>query len=437
MNNPQRCSKQVYGNGRRQRPVEEDVDVARFVVDVVSPNRRVKDLSGGWNEAVCALHGDTETPYCWGRHGNVSPRCECLNGDCQVDGPHRQCYLTERLGRCQDEPNAPDGWVDACLPNPVPFGEIHQRQRGWLDAFEGQDRSIKGLSVGAFSKCMVEQTHEGRSKASCWGFLYNGMTGGYRSTCAENGWSDEMCIEWWIIVPIEIDMPNDTDVQYIDIGTETACAVLESGRVACWGRNDFGQTGSERRLRLGPCVNEACEDIPFLVPVDMDTVVSLSVGGDHVCAVNQRGLLYCWGRNDRDQTGLPSDDEPCADNTPCVRQATQVPNLPPIIDVAAGRSHTCALDNSGHVLCWGDNQKGQLGIGSVGALVPGGEAKTRQPIQVGRLDVITGLAAGEASNCARSTTGRVYCWGDNSLGQLGDGNCTSAVALPMQVDLGL
>ena len=122
--------------------------------------------------------------------------------------------------------------VDACLPNPVPFGEIHQRQRGWLDAFEGQDRSIKGLSVGRSANAWLNRHMKVDPKHQR--FSYNGMTGGYRSTCAENGWSDEMCIEWWIIVPTEIDMPNDTDVQYIDIGTETACAVLESGRVA-WG----------------------------------------------------------------------------------------------------------------------------------------------------------------------------------------------------------
>ena len=235
--------------------------------------------------------------------------------------------------------------------------------------------------------------------------------------------------------PMPVSMPNDAEPDFIATGTETSCAILDSGRVACWGRNDFGQTGSQRAERLGYCVVEACEYEPYLVPVDMGTVIALSVGGDHVCSVNGQGQTFCWGLNDKRQTGLESDDQRCPSNTPCVRQATRLEHLPPMVDVAAGRAHTCALTLAGRVMCWGDNTRGQLGSGSVGPVRPGGADYSRLPVTVGRLGQSLGLTAGEYSNCSRSETGQIYCWGDNAQGQLGDGNCTAAEPSPIQVDL--
>ena len=327
----------------------------------------------------------------------------------------------------------------SCVPNPEPGGFTHEYVRN--DEVLRYDE-VKGVSVGAFNHCAIIGSNffrRGGTMVQCWGGMVNGVGGVTDDPCPPQATPEEtesVCRHRYLINPGRTTMPGEALAEYLDIGSETACAILESGRVACWGRNDYGQTGSQRALRLGPCLADACEALPFLVPVDMSVIVGLSVGGDHVCAVNQAGLLYCWGRNDRDQTGLPSDAQPCYGEMPCVRRATQVPNLPPIIDVAAGRSHTCVLDHVGGVLCWGDNQKGQLGIGQIGAVQLGGEAKTRLPMVVGRLEPMTNLTAGEFSNCARSASQRVYCWGDNSLGQLGDGNCTPAVPSPMQVDFG-
>jgi alpha-tubulin suppressor-like RCC1 family protein len=96
-------------------------------------------------------------------------------------------------------------------------------------------------------------------------------------------------------------------------------------------------------------------------------------------------------------------------------------NLVNIEAVTAGLSHTCALNSSGGVLCWGENTFGQLGTGtrSVGTSNP-------YPRSVsGFGSGITAIAAGDTHTCALTTEGWVQCWGSNAYGQLGEGTAVS------------
>ncbi len=88
--------------------------------------------------------------------------------------------------------------------------------------------------------------------------------------------------------------------------------------------------------------------------------------------------------------------------------------------VASGRSHTCALFSNGRVRCWGDSSVGQLGYGATNAV---GDDET--PASVGWVDVggyVLDIAAGDEHTCAVSSAGGVRCWGNGSAGQLGYGN---------------
>ncbi len=115
---------------------------------------------------------------------------------------------------------------------------------------------------------------------------------------------------------------------------------------------------------------------------------------------------------------------------PNLQRATFMPFEP----IAAGHSHTCALERTGHVYCWGNNRHGELGQGRVGD-------STDRPVQVvgvegrGYLDNITAITSGADHTCALDTHGRVYCWGLNFSGELGDGTNRSS-ATPKRV-LGL
>jgi len=88
------------------------------------------------------------------------------------------------------------------------------------------------------------------------------------------------------------------------------------------------------------------------------------------------------------------------------------------IRVAVGGAHACVVLKDGSVRCWGDNGKGQLGVGLPVATV----AMTAVPMPVpGLAAAATRVCAGSAHTCALLQTGIVVCWGDNAAGQLGNG----------------
>ncbi len=103
--------------------------------------------------------------------------------------------------------------------------------------------------------------------------------------------------------------------------------------------------------------------------------------------------------------------------------------LPGVLEVAAGDEHTCALDDTGEVYCWGANESGQLGDNST--------AERTQPaaagIELGAAGA-TAVDAGDDFSCAVSAD-QVYCWGANEYGQLGDGSTEpSLVPLPVALE---
>ncbi|MDH5493932.1 MAG: hypothetical protein OEY14_18420, partial [Myxococcales bacterium] len=87
---------------------------------------------------------------------------------------------------------------------------------------------------------------------------------------------------------------------------------------------------------------------PTALP-DLSGVATLALGGMHSCAVGSSGAVHCWGRKNEGQTGQLS-------ALPTTPVPTLVAGLPAIESLAAGASNTCALSESGDVLCWGHYQ---------------------------------------------------------------------------------
>lgn len=200
------------------------------------------------------------------------------------------------------------------------------------------------------------------------------------------------------------DVVDLSDAERISAGFGHTCA-LRSGNVAsCWGENDRGQLGDGTTApRTQP------------VPVVLDSVDQIVVGLAHTC-VRSGDRLYCWGFNDAGQLGF-------GDNV----HRTQPTLLPTkttgdVVDVAAGLAHTCAVQLSGEVICWGFNDEGQCGAPDAGA---GGADSMPSPVVVPGIDNAIKMALGHAHSCAITTAGRVRCWGWNGGGQLGDGGFMS------------
>ncbi|TAK24799.1 MAG: hypothetical protein EPO40_23820 [Myxococcaceae bacterium] len=139
------------------------------------------------------------------------------------------------------------------------------------------------------------------------------------------------------------------------------------------------------------------------------TTPQVAAGQSHTCAQLRDGSVRCWGRNERGQLG----DGTITDRlTP-----TAVPGLSGAVEVAADASHTCARLIDGSVRCWGGNQHGQLGDGT--------STDRLTPTAVAGLGDADEIAVGPFHTCARRRDGSVRCWGSNVAGQLGDGTTIS------------
>jgi alpha-tubulin suppressor-like RCC1 family protein len=194
-----------------------------------------------------------------------------------------------------------------------------------------------------------------------------------------------------------------------NVSTRFTCVLDAGGRVVC-----LGPAGPQ--LGGGDGVSGPVLGIP-------ERAVSVAAGEGHACAVSEAGKVYCWGRNEKRQVA------PTA-AAASVSPATQVfyGSSTPAIAVRCGRLHTCALLADGTVRCWGRNEAGQLGTGAVTSGSP--DYLTGTPVQVAGVSGAVALAAGEKHACALLGNGRLQCWGDRTLGQLGDGTALSPAPAP-------
>lgn len=142
-------------------------------------------------------------------------------------------------------------------------------------------------------------------------------------------------------------------------------------------------------------------------------------GGGHSCAVLDDGSVRCWGHNSNGELGFTSTEE-ChyieGLEFPCTSKPTLVPGLSHVKEIALGSSHTCALLRNETVLCWGDDALGQLGDGPSPA-----NAYSATPILVPGLEGIVAIAAGAHHTCALTHDWKVLCWGRGTDRALGAG----------------
>ena len=259
----------------------------------------------------------------------------------------------------------------------------------------GLTSGVKAIASGGHHTCAL--TTAGGVK--CWGSndagqLGNGITGD-RST------------------PVDV-VELGSGVQAIATGGHHTCALMEAGGVKCWGDNDSGELGDETTIQRN-------------TPVDVmgltTGVKAIAAGGEHTCALTAAGGVKCWGNNSQAQLGngrltnstIPLDVAGLANNV--VTIAAGVGSVREL-EVFVG-AHTCALTITGGVKCWGDNDDGQLGEGRT--------VDRDTPVDVvGLTSGVKRITAGAHHSCALTIAGQVKCWGDNSQGQLGNGETTDS-----------
>jgi hypothetical protein len=213
-------------------------------------------------------------------------------------------------------------------------------------------------------------------------------------------------------------------------GFDHTCALLVNGSVKCWGGNSDGQLGNgSANPSASPPVSAILTDVICIDARDYRTCAILSGHG-----------LSCWGAGQKtpaEPGQLTEVDQVSVGNgSTCVLRhdggvrCWVLGAVPPLTDLLTGVSmiatggssptdHWCAISKTnGEVRCWGNNQYGQLGDGTVVERQSPGPALFTGAI---------GIAAGERHACAVLQNGAARCWGDNSSGQVGDGYSGSGV----------
>src|SRR6185312_10377986 len=183
-------------------------------------------------------------------------------------------------------------------------------------------------------------------------------------------------------------------------------ALLTDGTVRCWGRNQFGQLGSN-----GPGVSSSS---PVVVSGFGGSIKSISSNAaEHSCAVLSNGTIQCWGSNFDGELGAIASD-PAHDYSATPVTVSTLPG--PASAVSANPDEfTCAvIASNGSLWCWGTNIWGNLGNGTSGSTVP-------QPAgPVTGLAAVSSISGGEDMMCA-IVSGAAYCWGKDDDGQVGNG----------------
>jgi hypothetical protein len=300
-----------------------------------------------------------------------------------------------------------------CWGRPELVGEGPQPMV-WLDSF------LSDAFVGALHSCWFNQ-----GSIECMG-VWDGVDPAHRSA-----------------IPVRVDaidesVTGDEVLRYgasmVSAGTQS-CAIFANS-LWCWG--GIAPDGLFGPGEWARTPHRISDDLDSGTPGHYFTNIALSPL--HGCVVRLGGLgpgmfgVWCWGENDSGQLGTGNYE---ASNAP-VSVVWDSPESPGAIIALAtgaemsiewtdtgpvlayGAAHSCAVVGDYHidgmergtVYCWGNNDKGQLGDGT--------QTSSPTPVRVvGLPEKISRIVAGGAHTCALDVEGGVWCWGDNTFGQLG------------------
>ncbi len=192
---------------------------------------------------------------------------------------------------------------------------------------------------------------------------------------------------------------SNYDWSSISASDQFTCALKEDRSLWCWGRNDKSQFGNGATTKV---------TTPLLISSGWKAIAT---GQAHGCAIKTDNTLWCWGDNSYGQIGNGT-----IINQPTPFQVTTTGNTT-WSAVTTGHQYTCAIALTDKSLwCWGNNETGQLGIGST--------AHQSRPVKISHATGWSKVTAGESHTCAINAEDISHCWGYNNYGQIGNGFST-------------
>ena len=408
----------------------------RLVPTPIAGGHTFESLSLGWGLG-CAVKADSEA-YCWGWNffgavgdGSSIHRTEPtlvpvassalsgLNFAALAVGGHHSCGLkSDGQAYCWgDNPNGALGNGSTSRsqePAPVVGGHVFKaiyteqshscglkvdgraycwggNQFGQLGAGDTLSKTVPSLVVGGqiFTSLALGGAHTcGLTAAgvvSCWGY------------------NDSMQLGLGDGDTVDRALPSIVAggqlFKSIELGADHSCGLKEDGSASCWGSSNYGQVGDGTQSNQGE---------PVSVEGGHRFKTPLSLGSRHSCGLKEDGSAYCWGSNDYGQLGLGHYADTSQPTSLVIGGHT-------FASLANGYLSACGLTSDAQLYCWGSNDFGQLGLGDIidrNQPALAATAGKKFDAQGAGLNFACGLTAG----------GKVFCWGDNEFGQLGDGS---------------
>lgn len=284
---------------------------------------------------------------------------------------------------------------------------------------EGTNLAVS-IGAGGYHNCAIET--DGTLK--CWGFDSYRQLGTNRNNDSSHS-----------LYPFpvwDLDDSSQSEVRAIDAGLFHTCAIVDeisgstsliTGRVACWGRNNMGQIGTNTSVFL------SVETPAYVVDSDgnqLQNVTSMSSGRNHNCAV-VGGNAMCWGHN---QNGALGNESQVGEYS--VSYAVNVTTLQhtqrQVVAIGAGYQHTCALLDNGSIGCWGVGDDEEFGDGTISET----ELYNARYVSLPAGRTAIALEVGDDHNCAILDDNSTWCWGKEGYGQRGDGGVGGATPTQVQ-----
>lgn len=355
--------------------------------------RTLSDYAGVISESSISLDGyqpdyETTSGFCRLCYSNLASVSAASTHSCMIDGSTLKCWGKNASSQLGNGSTSTANWPQS-----------------------GTASSFSALQVSAgFNFTCALGTNSSAKEIRCAGDNSSGQLG---RASAQNTFTNA------------ISFPtNHTPVAISASRFGTfACAIVNdtansiSGKVFCWGENSAGQLGNGSTST--PSSGSIVQTSNGAFSQSNKNIFALATGARHTCAVQYQGsntnAVYCWGEGSSGKLGNNSLSN---STTPAAVDATQLGSN--VLQIAAGDSHTCALNSAGELYCWGDNSVGQLGTGNT--------TSSSVPVHVTGLTGVTivQVTAGANHTCALAKDFSLYCWGLGSSGQLGVGSVTTS-----------
>lgn len=275
------------------------------------------------------------------------------------------------------------------------------------------------VATGYRHTCAIRDSGE----MYCWGAGYHGELGnGAIETASNQSSTTPLLVDSPVGLQVDLNDPENSTVKWTQVvaGYSYTCGIhsngLALGQLFCWGYNTYGSLGN---TDLSTAL--ANEFVPQAVLLGNDLEnnwVEVKADFIHTCGIRQQtngSSLWCWGNGGSGQLGNGLYESSLIPSQVMSTLGSTIPDID-WINVAVGIDHSCGVRADSTLWCWGLNTYGGLGNSAQ-------PSSQLAPIQEGSFatDWVK-VYAHQYQTCGLKRSGEISCWGKNNFGQAGNGS---------------